>query len=82
VPPAVHHLAHGDPGHHGAEFFAQAFSVIAGAKARRKAHWRFLIRESGTEPLIRVMAECEDEALLIAVAGGIVRAARTTARAT
>ena len=27
---------------------------------------RILIRKSGTEPLIRVMAECEDEALMAA----------------
>ena len=28
---------------------------------------RVLIRKSGTEPLIRIMAECEDEALLNSV---------------
>jgi phosphoglucosamine mutase len=33
---------------------------------------RLLIRKSGTEPLIRVMAECEDDALLAQVVGGIV----------
>jgi phosphoglucosamine mutase len=35
---------------------------------------RILIRKSGTEPLIRVMAECEDEALLAAVVDEIVGA--------
>jgi len=33
---------------------------------------RLLIRKSGTEPLVRVMAECEDEALLVQVVDGIV----------
>ncbi|WP_439154863.1 phosphoglucosamine mutase [Yoonia sp.] len=33
---------------------------------------RLLIRKSGTEPLIRVMAECEDDALLAQVVNGIV----------
>ena len=33
---------------------------------------RLLIRKSGTEPLIRVMAECEDEDLLSQVVNGIV----------
>jgi phosphoglucosamine mutase len=33
-----------------------------------------LIRKSGTEPLVRVMAECEDEALLRAVVDDIVGA--------
>ena len=33
---------------------------------------RLLIRKSGTEPLVRVMAECEDEGLLNAVVDGIV----------
>ena len=35
---------------------------------------RILIRKSGTEPLIRVMAECEDEALLADVVDEIVGA--------
>jgi phosphoglucosamine mutase len=38
-----------------------------------------LIRKSGTEPLIRVMAECEDEALLAEVVGGIVAEVRAAA---
>ncbi len=33
---------------------------------------RLLIRKSGTEPLVRVMAECEDEVLLLKVVDGIV----------
>ncbi|MEO1918769.1 MAG: phosphoglucosamine mutase [Paracoccaceae bacterium] len=35
------------------------------------ANGRLLIRKSGTEPLVRVMGECEDEVLLKAVVDGI-----------
>jgi phosphoglucosamine mutase len=48
--------------------------VIAQAEARLNGSGRLLIRKSGTEPLIRVMAECEDEALLAEVVDGIVGA--------
>ena len=51
-------------------------AVIAGAEARLNGHGRLLIRKSGTEPLIRVMAECEDEAMLAEVIDGIVDAVR------
>ena len=37
---------------------------IADAEAQLDGKGRLLIRKSGTEPLIRVMAECEDPALL------------------
>jgi phosphoglucosamine mutase len=37
---------------------------IANAEAQLNEKGRLLIRKSGTEPLIRVMAECEDAALL------------------
>ena len=37
---------------------------IANAEAQLNGKGRLLIRKSGTEPLIRVMAECEDTALL------------------
>jgi phosphoglucosamine mutase len=47
-------------------------SAIADAEARLNGKGRLLIRKSGTEPLIRVMAECEDEALLLEVVDGIV----------
>ena len=39
-------------------------SAIAGAEAALTGKGRLLIRKSGTEPLIRVMAESEDQALL------------------
>ncbi len=48
--------------------------VIAAAEAEIAGKGRILIRKSGTEPLIRVMAECEDEGLLRATVEGIVGA--------
>ena len=48
--------------------------VIAAAEAQIAGKGRILIRKSGTEPLIRVMAECEDEGLLSATVEGIVAA--------
>jgi phosphoglucosamine mutase len=49
-------------------------AVVAEAEARLHGKGRLLIRKSGTEPLIRVMAECEDEALLAEVVDGIIEA--------
>jgi phosphoglucosamine mutase len=62
----------------GAEPLAAASvqAVIRGAEARLTGRGRLLIRKSGTEPLIRVMAECEDEAMLAEVVEGIVEAVR------
>lgn len=48
--------------------------VIRASEQRIEGLGRILIRKSGTEPLIRVMAECEDEALLAAVVEEIVGA--------
>jgi phosphoglucosamine mutase len=45
---------------------------IADAEQKLAGKGRLLIRKSGTEPLIRVMAECEDEALLGQVVDQIV----------
>ncbi|MBW7922012.1 MAG: phosphoglucosamine mutase [Rubellimicrobium sp.] len=53
--------------------------VIADAEARLTGAGRLLIRKSGTEPLIRVMAECTDESLLADVVGGIVAAVESAA---
>jgi phosphoglucosamine mutase len=53
---------------------ASVQATIKAAEARLAGSGRLLIRKSGTEPLIRVMAECEDEALLGEVVGGIVAA--------
>ncbi len=49
-------------------------AVIAANEARIAGKGRILIRKSGTEPLIRVMAECEDAGLLAEVVGDIVAA--------
>ena len=49
-------------------------AAISSGEARLNGTGRLLIRKSGTEPLIRVMAECEDEALLGEVVGEIVAA--------
>ena len=54
-------------------------AAIAGAEARLSGTGRLLIRKSGTEPLIRVMAECEDEAMLREVVDGIVGAVEAAA---
>ncbi len=51
---------------------ANVKAAIADAEARLNGQGRLLIRKSGTEPLIRVMAECEDDALLAQVVDGIV----------
>ncbi|MCB1336556.1 MAG: phosphoglucosamine mutase [Maritimibacter sp.] len=48
--------------------------VISDGESRLARNGRILIRKSGTEPLIRVMAECEDEALMTAVIDEIVAA--------
>jgi phosphoglucosamine mutase len=53
--------------------------AITDAEARLNGSGRLLIRKSGTEPLIRVMAECEDEVLLAEVVDGIVEAVENAA---
>jgi phosphoglucosamine mutase len=54
-------------------------AAIAAAEARMGGRGRLLIRKSGTEPLIRVMGECEDEALLGDVLGEVVAAVEASA---
>ena len=49
-------------------------AVIASAEAELKGQGRLLIRKSGTEPLVRIMAECEDDQLLQRVVGEVVAA--------
>jgi phosphoglucosamine mutase len=53
---------------------ASVKAVIADVEARLVGKGRLLIRKSGTEPLVRVMAECEDEGMLREVVGEIVEA--------
>ena len=48
-------------------------TAIQAGEARLGKTGRLLIRKSGTEPLIRVMGECDDEKLIKTVVGDIVR---------
>lgn len=52
---------------------------IADAEARLKGHGRLLIRKSGTEPLIRVMAEGEDAQMVNEVVDSVCDAVRLAA---
>ncbi len=45
----------------------QIQAAIRSAEASLNGHGRLLIRESGTEPMIRVMAEAEEEAVVVRV---------------
>ena len=54
-------------------------AVIADAEARLAGTGRVLIRKSGTEPLIRVMAEAQNETVLREVVDGIVAAVEKAA---
>lgn len=51
--------------------------AIADGEASFGSKGRLLIRNSGTEPLVRVMGECEDAALLDRVVNQIAEAVRT-----
>ncbi len=51
---------------------ANVTGAIADAETKLIGKGRLLIRKSGTEPLVRVMAECEDPELLAQVVDGIV----------
>ncbi|KUO68009.1 MAG: phosphoglucosamine mutase [Alphaproteobacteria bacterium BRH_c36] len=53
--------------------------VIEAAKARLGNAGRLVIRPSGTEPVIRVMAEGDDESLVAAVVGDICEAVQAAA---
>ena len=53
--------------------------AIADGEARLGDGGRLVIRASGTEPVIRVMAEGDDEALVEAVVGEIADAIRQVA---
>jgi phosphoglucosamine mutase len=58
---------------------AKVRSAIEGGKTALGAKGRVLIRPSGTEPVIRVMAEGDDEALVSRVVGDIVDAVKQAA---
>lgn len=49
-------------------------AAIAAAEGKLKEKGRLFIRKSGTEPLVRVMGECEDEALLRKAVNSVVAA--------
>lgn len=49
-------------------------AAIAASEAALKGQGRLLIRKSGTEPLIRVMAEAEDENMMAEAVGRVVEA--------
>lgn len=53
--------------------------AIAEAEGLLTGKGRLLIRKSGTEPLVRVMAECEDPVLLAQVVAGIVAEVQSAA---
>jgi len=59
---------------------ARVREAIASAEARLGRGGRVLIRESGTEPLIRVMAEGEDEALVAAIVAELAETIAAAAR--
>ncbi|MGI3168724.1 phosphoglucosamine mutase [Pseudooceanicola sp. C21-150M6] len=54
-------------------------AVIARGETRLAGRGRLVIRKSGTEPLIRVMAECDDEALMTDVVDEICAAVEAAA---
>ncbi|MBP0481100.1 phosphoglucosamine mutase [Sagittula salina] len=57
----------------------RVMAAIRDAEEKLLGKGRLLIRKSGTEPLIRVMAECEDDALLVSLVDGIVAEVETAA---
>ena len=60
---------------------AGAKAAIADGHARLGEHGRLVIRASGTEPVIRVMAEGDDEALVSAVVEDVAQAVVAAAEA-
>jgi len=58
---------------------ASVKAAIKAGEAELTGKGRLLIRKSGTEPLIRVMAEGEDEALVLRVVGEICKAVEAAA---
>ena len=60
---------------------AQVVEAIAAAEARLGKRGRLVIRASGTEPLIRVMAEAEEESLVNDTVEGLAAIIRARAAA-
>ncbi len=59
----------------------RVLEAVADAEARLGASGRVLLRLSGTEPLVRVMAEGEDEAAVRQIVGGLCDMIQSTAAA-
>ena len=57
---------------------AYVTQAIADGEAALALNGRLLVRKSGTEPLVRVMGECEDAGLLQSVISDIVGAVQTS----
>ncbi|MCB1483461.1 MAG: phosphoglucosamine mutase [Hyphomicrobiaceae bacterium] len=60
---------------------SRVVKAIESAKQKLGDHGRLVIRPSGTEPVIRVMAEGDDEGIVTTVVGDIVDAVRSVAAA-
>ncbi len=60
----------------GAIEHAHVKQAIAEGERRLGERGRLLVRKSGTEPLIRIMAESEDEALVASVVDAVAAAVR------
>ncbi|MEZ5899640.1 MAG: phosphoglucosamine mutase [Hyphomicrobium sp.] len=60
---------------------SRVVKAIESAKQKLGDHGRLVIRPSGTEPVIRVMAEGDDEGVVTTVVGDIVDAVRSVAAA-
>jgi len=61
---------------------ASVRAAIAAAETALNGHGRLVIRKSGTEPLVRVMAEAEDAAMLDEVVDAVVAAVTAEAERT
>jgi phosphoglucosamine mutase len=53
---------------------SQVRIAIADAESRLNGHGRLVVRPSGTEPVIRIMGEGDDKAMIEEVVDGIVDA--------
>ena len=60
---------------------ASVKEAIKSAEAQLNGKGRLLVRKSGTEPLVRIMAECDDEALVRAAIDEVKSAVVAAARA-
>ena len=56
-------------------------AAIKAAEDRLNGNGRLLVRKSGTEPLVRIMAEGEDEAMVREAVAGVKSAVVAASRA-